>query len=80
MRSVLRRLLATAVVAGVATTGLAASSSTSVVAVPAAAVTVPVHGGSGLDGVCEPRPELAGFHRSLMLIRRTDEEQPGAER
>jgi hypothetical protein len=81
------RLLATTAVAGVAVTlqmtgpGTSASS-TSVVAVPLAAFQMPVHGGSGpflRDEVPEPRPKLAGVHGSLVQLRRTDDEQPGAE-
>lgn len=84
MRSVLRRLLATAAVAGVAVTLQvtgpdASSSSTSIMAVPLAAFPVPVHDGRGLSVRDEPRPQLTGFHRSLLRLRRGDEEQPGAE-
>ena len=88
MRSVFRRLLATAAVAGVAMTLQmtdpdASSSSTSIMAVSlAAAHPTPVHDGPGVllrDPVPEPRPQLTGFHRSLVQLRRGDEEQPGAE-
>lgn len=87
MRSVLRRLLATAAVAGVAVTLQmtgpgASSSSTSIMAVPLAAFPVPVHDGRGLsvrDEVPKPRPQLTGFHRSLVRLGRGDQEQPGAE-
>jgi len=74
-------MAAVAVTLQMTSTG-ASSSFTSVVAVPPAAFPMPVHGSRGpllRDEVPEPRPRLAGFHRSLVQVRRTDEEQPGAE-
>jgi hypothetical protein len=87
VRSVFMRLLATTAVAGMAATlqmtgrGSPASS-TSAVTIPLAALQVPVHGGSGLflrDQVPQPRPQFAGVDGSLVQLRRTDGEQPGAE-